>query len=71
MTNKSPPMPLLIGSTRPFMALAAMAASTALPPRLQNVEPDFGRQRCTGATMPCLATVTERLWVGLFAVGRS
>src|SRR5207248_338681 len=31
--NKSPPMPHDIGSTTPSMAFAAMAASTAVPPR--------------------------------------
>src|SRR5882757_2868626 len=32
MANRSPPMPFIIGATRPMAAFAATAASTALPP---------------------------------------
>jgi hypothetical protein len=35
MANKSPPTPQLIGSTRPSIAFAAIAASTADPPALR------------------------------------
>ena len=38
-------MPLLIGSTHASIALAAIAASTALPPAFKNVEPGLRRQR--------------------------
>ena len=34
IANKSPPMPHPVGSTRPKTALAAIAASIALPPFL-------------------------------------
>ncbi len=46
-------MPHDIGSIRPIAALVAMAASTALPPCLQHVEPDL--RAASGwlvATMP-------------------
>ena len=48
MTNKSPPMPQLIGSTSPSMALAAIAASAAVPPRLRMSKPACGGQRLAG-----------------------
>ena len=45
-------MPFETGSIKPSAALAAMAASTALPPRLQDIEPDLRRQRDTRANHP-------------------
>ena len=36
MANKSPPTPLPVGSMSPMVALAAIAASTAVPPRLST-----------------------------------
>ena len=38
-------MPQPVGSMRPSAALAAIAASTALPPRLQTSNADLGRER--------------------------
>ena len=35
IANKSPPIPQPVGSTRPSTALAAIAASMALPPSLR------------------------------------
>ncbi len=63
-------MPQLIGSVSPIMALVAMAASAALPPRLRISTPTSAATGWLAATIPCLATVTERLWFETLA-GRS
>ncbi|MEZ6073818.1 MAG: hypothetical protein R3C10_26950 [Pirellulales bacterium] len=54
-------MPQLIGSVSPIIALVAMAASTALPPRLSTSSPTWAASGSLVATMPCWATTAERL----------
>ena len=54
MANRSPPMPLLTGSTNPSIALAAMAASTALPPAFRISRATLCCQRLTGTGHPVL-----------------
>jgi hypothetical protein len=39
MAKRSPPIPFETGSIKPSAALAAMAASTALPPRFKTSSP--------------------------------
>src|SRR6185437_13869238 len=63
-------MPLAPGSTRPIMALAAMAASIALPPAFRMSRPVWAASGWLVATMPYLPVTTERLWCGL-GPGRS
>ena len=55
-------MPQLIGSTTPIIALAAIAASAALPPALSTSSPACDASGWLVATMPFLAITTERLW---------
>jgi hypothetical protein len=50
-------------------AFTAIAASTALPPRLSTSTPIPTASGCAAATMPCFATVAER--VANAALGRS
>src|SRR5690349_3057998 len=54
MANRSPPIPLLIGSTTPSTALAAMAASIADPPRASV---------WLVATLPCREITMDRAWL--------
>ena len=57
-------MPQLIGSTTPSTALAAIAASIALPPRLSTSTPACAASVWLVATMPLGAITTERLSLG-------
>src|SRR5258708_7327628 len=57
---RSPPTPQDIGSIRPRAALAAMAASTALPPCFRTSRPTSAASGWLVATMPCVASVSER-----------
>src|SRR5271155_4136396 len=60
MANRSPPMPFIMGSVTPRTAFAAIAASTAEPPRASTCAP--ATEACTWlvATMPYLVTTIER-----------
>src|SRR5262245_6963725 len=60
MANRSPPTPHDIGSIRPTAALAAIAASTALPPDLSTSRPTWAASGWLVATMPCGASTTDR-----------
>jgi hypothetical protein len=60
MANKSPPIPFIIGATTPMTALAAMAASTALPPALRMSSAARVAAGWEVAAMPCSATETDR-----------
>ena len=55
MANKSPPMPLPVGSMSPNAAFAAMAASTALPPALRMSIAIWLARGCAVAAMPLAA----------------
>ena len=58
-------MPHDIGSTRPSTALAAMAASIALPPSWRTRIAVAVASGWLVAAMPCLAMTAERvLWIG-------
>ena len=58
--NRSPPMPLLPGSPRPRKALAAMAASTALPPSFRTSSAICVANGWLVATIPLRATTSDR-----------
>src|SRR5579885_635513 len=60
MANRSPPMPLLIGSTTPRVALAAMAASTAEPPRASTCAPACEASVWLVAAIPIGVMTMER-----------
>ena len=49
MANRSPPTPFETGSINPSVALAAMAASTALPPRFRISRPTWVASGHAGA----------------------
>ena len=70
MANKSPPMPQLIGSVTPSTALAAMAASTALPPAFRISIAASVASGWLVHAMPFLPTAGERVTNDLPA-GRS
>jgi hypothetical protein len=53
MANKSPPMPLPVGSIKPSAALAAMAASMALPPFCITSKAIWVANGCEVAAMAC------------------
>src|SRR5215510_13116742 len=61
MANRSPPTPLLMGSIRPMVAFAAMAASTAVPPRLSTSSATWLTSGWLVAAMPCVAITSERV----------
>ena len=63
MANRSPPTPFIIGSMTPSAALAAMAASTALPPRARIAAPACEATAWLVATMPYCVTTLERACV--------
>src|SRR5262252_7763577 len=60
ITNRSPPMPFISGSTTPMTALAAMAASTAWPPRSSIWAPAWAASGWLAATMPSRVAILER-----------
>src|SRR5688572_8959559 len=70
MAKRSPPTPLPVGSIRPRAALAAMAASIAVPPACSTSTPMRVASGCEVATMPSLPMTSERVANG-FPVGRS
>src|SRR5713226_8994907 len=53
-------MPLDIGATRPIMALAATAASTAVPPRSSTATPACAARGDSAATIPYREIAIER-----------
>src|SRR5260370_13761578 len=60
IANRSPPIPLIVGSTRPITALVAMAASTADPPRARICAPACDASVCSAPTIPRCVMVIER-----------
>src|SRR5690349_19099943 len=62
MAKRSPPMPQLCGSTTPSVALAAMAASMADPPRASTWAPACDARVWLVATMPRSEMTMERAW---------
>src|SRR5690606_9229627 len=61
MANRSPPMPLPVGSIRPNAALAAIAASTAEPPCPMTSSAIWVASGCEVAAMACGAITSERV----------
>src|SRR5262245_5838964 len=61
MANRSPPTPLLMGSMSPSAAFAAMAASTAVPPRLRMSSATWLVSGWLVAAMPCVAMTSDRV----------
>ena len=57
-------MPFSTGCIKPIMALAAIAASTALPPFLRICTAASEASGCSLATMPCCASTGERVAQG-------
>src|SRR6185295_8658599 len=64
--KRSPPMPLPVGSISPIVALAAIAASIALPPRSRIWTPARAASGWLAATMPNVVATTERPTTGPF-----
>src|SRR5215831_18976543 len=62
MANKSPPMPFAYGCITPSAALAAMAASIALPPASSIFAPACEARKCEAATIPYFVTTMDRAW---------
>src|SRR5579883_737827 len=60
MANRSPPMPHIIGSTTPKTRLAAIAASTADPPRASVCAPATAASVWLAATMPLCEITIDR-----------
>src|SRR5579862_4542296 len=63
MPNRSPPMPQLMGSTTPSTALAAMAASMAVPPRANTWAPACDASVWLVATIPRSEMTMDRAWL--------
>src|SRR5262245_59555268 len=61
MAKRSPPTPLPVGSINPMVAFAAMAASTAVPPRLRISSATWLTSGWLVAAMPCVAMTSERV----------
>src|SRR5438067_4965349 len=70
MAKRSPPIPFETGSIKPSVALAAIAASTALPPRFKMSSPTCVAAGTLVQTIPCRAKTSERV-AKLFPVVRS
>src|SRR3954467_10779448 len=60
MANRSPPTPSFIGAISPIIALAATAASTALPPFSRILAPTSEASTLSLATMPDCDITIER-----------
>jgi hypothetical protein len=60
MTKRSPPIPFMCGSTSPITALAAIAASIALPPRSRICAPALAASGWLAATIPYFVATFER-----------
>ena len=65
IANRSPPMPVIVGSTTARTAAAVTAASTALPPRRSTSRPADEASGWLVAIMPRRASDTERVPRGL------
>src|SRR5437588_2623522 len=63
MAKRSPPSPARSGSTTLTAALAAMAASTAEPPRARTCAPACDARVWLVATMPRSEITIERAWL--------
>jgi hypothetical protein len=61
MANRSPPIPDPVGSMRPSVALAAIAASAALPPFLRISRATWVASGWLVAAIPCCAMTSERV----------
>src|SRR5229473_1290311 len=61
MAKRSPPIPFETGSIKPSVAFAAMAASTALPPRFKMSIPTCVAAGTLVQTIPCRARTSERV----------
>ena len=61
IAKRSPPMPLPVGSTTPRTALAAIAASIALPPFLRISRATWVARGWLVAAIPFLAITSERV----------
>src|SRR5881227_3424105 len=61
MAKRSPPIPFETGSIKPSVALAAIAASTALPPRFKMSIPTCVARGTLVQTIPCRARTSERV----------
>jgi len=59
-------MPLPVGSINPIVAFAAMAASTALPPRSRICTPARAASGWLAATIPNVVATMERPTTGTF-----
>src|SRR3990172_3540765 len=64
MAKRSPPIPFPVGSIRPMVAFAAMAASIAFPPRSRIRTPAPAARGWLAATMPYFVATTERPTTG-------
>ena len=64
IAKRSPPTPEPVGSTRPNMALAAMAASMALPPCFKMSNATWVASGWLVATIPFCAITSDRLAKG-------
>ena len=64
MAKRSPPMPLPVGSITPTTAFAAIAASTAFPPRCKTCTPAIDASGWLLATTPYRVAMTERPALG-------
>src|SRR5438046_10286996 len=67
MAKRSPPTPFIAGSIRPIAALAAIAASTALPPRSRICTPARAASGWLAATIPYLVAIRDRPAMTLIA----
>ena len=64
MANKSPPIPLPVGSTKPSTAFAATAASIAFPPALRISNATCVASGWLVAAIPFRAMTSERVAKG-------
>ena len=68
MANRSPPIPFIIGATTPITALAAIAASTACPPRASTIAPACAASGLSAATIPLVEIAIDRACQRLISV---
>src|SRR5947209_6047364 len=71
MAKRSPPMPFEVGSITPWVELAAMAASTALPPRARICTAAWAARGWLDAATPCCDAATDRPGMGKAAARES
>jgi hypothetical protein len=64
IANRSPPMPLPVGSISPSAALAAIAASTAVPPAFSTSSAICVASGWLVAAMPFRPSTAERVAFG-------